>query len=149
MVRWGSFEERAATIASFGRTRIDGRVSFLATIRPDGGPRVHPVTPWVADGRLFVRMYRSSPKASDLDRDPRYALHAMMDNDDGIGGEFAMQGRAERVDDPDEVAAAYAAIGEPGTRPLVLYALGVDRAMSTEYVGDETERQRWSAEDGA
>jgi hypothetical protein len=53
------------------------------------------------------------------------------------------------VDDPDEVAAAYAAIGEPGTRPLVLYALGVDRAMSTEYEGDETERRRWSVEDDA
>jgi hypothetical protein len=149
MVTWGTFEERAAGIAAFGRARIDGRVSFLATVRPDGGPRVHPVTPWVADGRLYVRMYRTSPKASDLDRDPRYALHAMMDNDDGIGGEFALQGLAERVEDPEAIAAAYAAIGEPGTRPLVLYALGVDRAMSTEYVGDETERHRWSAEDDA
>src|SRR5262245_37007678 len=149
MVTWGTFEERAAATAAFGRARIDRRVSFLATVRPDGGPRVHPVTPWIADGRLFVRMYRTSPKASDLDRDARYALHSMMDNDDGAGGEFALHGRAERVDDPEAVAAAFAAIDETGARPLVLYALGVEHAMSTEYVGDGTERHRWSAEDGA
>ncbi|HEY7666712.1 MAG TPA: pyridoxamine 5'-phosphate oxidase family protein [Actinomycetota bacterium] len=147
MVTWGTFEERAEPVATFGRERIDGRVSFLATIRPDGGPRVHPVTPWVADGRLYVRTYRTSPKASDLERDPRYALHSMMDNDDGIGGEFSLRGRAERVDDAEEVATAYAAIGEPGTRPLVLFTLGVDGAMSTEYADDETVRRRWSAED--
>lgn len=149
MVTWGTFEERAEPVATFGRARIDGRVSFLATVRPDGGPRVHPVTPWVADGRLFVRMYRTSPKASDLERDPRYALHSMMDNDDGAGGEFSLRGRAERVDDPDAVAAAYAAIDEPGTRPLVLFTLGVDGAVSTEYVGDETVRRRWDAQRGA
>jgi hypothetical protein len=94
-----------------------------------------------------VRTYRTSPKASDLERDPRYALHSMMDNDDGIGGEFSLRGRAERVDDAEEVATAYAAIGEPGTRPLVLFTLGVDGAMSTEYADDETVRRRWSAED--
>ncbi len=149
MVTWGTFEERAAPIASFGRERIDRRVAFLATVRSDGGPRVHPVTPWVADGRLFVRMYRTSPKAADLQRDPRFALHSMMDNDDGIGGEFSLRGRAERVDDPGEVAAAYAAIGEPGTRPLVLFTLGVDGAATTEYEGDETVRRRWTEEDGA
>lgn len=147
MVTWGTFEERAARVAAFGRERVDGRVSFLATVRPDGGPRVHPVTPWIADGRLYVRMYRSSPKAADLERDPRYALHSMMDNDDGIGGEFSLHGSAVRVDDPGQVAAALSAVGEPGTRPLVLFTFGVDSAMTTEYEGDETVRSRWDAED--
>jgi hypothetical protein len=73
----------------------------------------------------------------------------MRDNADGIGGEFSLRGRAERVDDPDAVAAAYAAIGESGTRPLVLFTLEVDGASSTEYVGDETVRQRWDTEDRA
>jgi Pyridoxamine 5'-phosphate oxidase len=144
MLTWDSFEREDGQLAAFGRERIDRRVCFLATVRPDGGPRVHPVTPWVADGRLFVRMYGTSPKASDLDREPRFALHSMMDNDDGAGGEFSLRGRAARVDDPDAVARAYAAIDEPGTRPLVLFTLGVEGAMSTEYVGDETLRRRWA-----
>ncbi len=96
MVTWHAFEEEAPELASFGRERIDRRVSFLATIRGDGGPRVHPVTPWIAEGHLYVRMYPTSPKVADLERDPRFALHSMMDNDDGVGGEFAMHGLATR-----------------------------------------------------
>jgi hypothetical protein len=37
----------------------------------------------------------------------------MMDNDDGIGGEFSLRGRAERVDDAEEVATAYAGSASP------------------------------------
>jgi hypothetical protein len=147
MVAWRAFEAEAAPLASFGRDRIDGRVSFLATVRADGGPRVHPVTPWIADGRLFVRMYPTSPKAADLERDPRFALHSMMDNDDGIGGEFVVHGRAVRVDSPEEIAGAYAAIGGPWPdRKYVLFELELDEAVATEYGGDETLRRRWRAD---
>ena len=148
MVTWRAFEDEAAPLASFGKDRVDRRVSFLATVRPDGGPRVHPVTPWIADGRLFVRMYPTSPKAADLDRDPRFALHSMMDNDDGIGGEFAVNGRAARVGSPQEIARAYAAIGGPWKdRTFVLFELGIDEAMATEYEGDDPVRRRWKADD--
>lgn len=144
MVTWRAFQEEAGELASFGRERIDGQVSFLATVRPDGGPRVHPVTPWIVDGHLYVRMYRTSPKVADLRRDPRYALHSMMDNDDGVGGEFSLTGRADEVDDPGATSTAFASIGETvGERPLALFELGVDGVMTTQYVGDETERRRW------
>jgi len=147
MTMWRSFKTEAPELAVFGRERIDRRVSFLATIRDDGGPRVHPVTPWIADGHLYVRMYSTSPKVADLERDPRFALHSMMDNDDGEGGEFALRGRAARVHDPERMAAAYAAIGGPGSdRPLVLFELGVDEVVATRYTGDEPERRRWHAE---
>ena len=147
MVSWRSFEQEAGSLASFGRDRIDRRVSFLATLRADGGPRVHPVTPWVADGRLFVRMYPTSPKAADLERDPRFALHSMMDNDDGIGGEFVVHGHAVRVDSPSVIADAYAAIGGPWTdRSYVLFELEVDEVMATEYEGDDPVRRRWRAD---
>jgi hypothetical protein len=146
MVTWHAFEEDAPELASFGRERIDRRVSFLATTRGDGGPRVHPVTPWIADDHLYVRMYPTSPKAADLQRDPRFALHSMMDNDDGVGGEFALKGDANRVHDPAIVSAAYAAIGGPGSeRPLVLFELSVDEVLTTHYVDAEPERRRWRA----
>ena len=146
MMMWRAFETEAPELASFGRERIDRRVSFLATIRDDGGPRVHPVTPWIADGHLYVRMYSNSPKVADLERDPRFALHSMMDNDDGVGGEFALRGRAGSVRNPDTVSAAYAAIGGSGSdRPLVLFELGVDEVVATRYSGDEPERRRWRA----
>lgn len=145
MVTWRAFEDESPELGSFGRERIDRRVSFLATVRGDGGPRVHPVTPWIADGHLYVRMYPSSPKAADLERDPRFALHSMMDNDDGVGGEFALNGRANRIHDADTVSSAYAAIGGPGSdRPLVLFELSPDEAMATSYE-KEPERRRWRA----
>ena len=145
MVTWQAFETEAPEQAGFGRGRIDRRVSFLATVRGDGGPRVHPVTPWIVGGHLYVRMYVTSPKVADLERDPRFALHSMMDNDDGVGGEFAMHGRATRVLDAGTIAAAYAPIGEFTDRPLSLFELGVDDVVLTEYRGDDIERRRWSA----
>jgi len=48
---------------------------YLATVRLDGGPRVHPVSPVIADGGLFC-FVTASPKRRDLERDGRYALHA-------------------------------------------------------------------------
>jgi hypothetical protein len=145
MVTWQAFETEAPELASFGRERIDRRVSFMATVRGDGGPRVHPVTPWILDGHLYVRMYTTSPKVADLERDPRFSLHSMMDNDDGVGGEFALNGRATRVSDVGTITAAYAPIGEFTDRPLALFELGVDDVVITEYRGEDIERRRWSA----
>lgn len=146
MVTWHAFETEAPDLASFGRERIDRRVSFLATVRGDGGPRVHPVTPWIADGHLYVRMYSTSPKVADLGRDPRFALHSMMDNDDGVGGEFALTGRAVGVIDPDTASVALAAVGDlENDRQLVLFELHVDDVVATTYPGEETERRRWRA----
>ena len=107
---------------------------------------MHPVTPWIADGHLYVRMYSTSPKVADLERDPRFALHSMMDNDDGVGGEFALRGQATGVHDPDTVSEAYMAVGGPwNDRSLVLFELGVDELVATRYSGDEPERRRWPA----
>lgn len=143
MVTWQAFETESPELAAFGRERIDRRVSFLATIRGDGGPRVHPVTPWIFNGHLYVRMFETSPKVADLERDPRYALHSMMDNDDGIGGEVALRGEAELVPDPATIEAAFSAVADFTDRPLVLFELSVDEVVTTTYTGEETEHRRW------
>jgi Pyridoxamine 5'-phosphate oxidase len=145
MVTWQAFEAESPDVAVFGRERLDRRVSFLATIRSDGGPRVHPVTPWIFDGHLYIRMFETSPKVADLSHDPRYALHSMMDNDDGIGGEIALRGRAELVPDPATVEAAFSAVADITDRPLVLFEFLIDEVVTTTYVGEETERRRWRA----
>jgi hypothetical protein len=145
MVRWQEFEGAAPDLAAFGRDRVDGRVCFLGTIRPDGSPRVHPVTPWIASGRLFVRMYPTSPKVSDLARDDRYALHSLMDNDEGKGGEFALRGRARQVSETSEIQIANAARPEPSPERDVLIEVGVDEVSTTVYERGETLRRRWRA----
>src|SRR5215213_9785514 len=89
---WGAFVAAAPTLAAFGLEASQRRVAFLATVRPDGSPRVHPVTPIVADGRLFLFMEPTSPKGHDLRRDGRYALHALVLDEAGGGGEFSVRG---------------------------------------------------------
>jgi hypothetical protein len=77
-------------------------LAFLATIRPDTGPRLHPMCPILHDGRLFAFIV-PSPKQRDLDRDGRYAMHCFppADNEDA----FYLTGRARRIDDADLRAA--------------------------------------------
>ena len=73
-------------------------------------------------------MYATSPKVADLQRDPRFALHSMMDNDDGVGGEFALHAAGRRESAiPARSPPPIAPIGELTDRPrLVLFELGVD-----------------------
>jgi hypothetical protein len=51
-------------------------LGFLATVRLDGGPRVHPMCPLVSDEGLFAFIV-PSPKLRDLHRGGRYALHSV------------------------------------------------------------------------
>ena len=71
-------------------------LAYLATVRADGSPRVHPVCPFIADGRLFVATALTSPKRLDLLRDGRYVLHMLPGKNDD---EFRIHGRATLVTD--------------------------------------------------
>ena len=51
---WKILEERNPELAAFGAERLNGKVAYLATIRKDGSPRVHPMTPIIGQGHLFV-----------------------------------------------------------------------------------------------
>ncbi|WP_410810529.1 pyridoxamine 5'-phosphate oxidase family protein [Micromonospora sp. 067-2] len=74
---------------------------YLATVRADGGPRVHPVSPVITDEGLFCFIV-DSPKRRDLERDGRYALHSFPpeESDD----EAYVAGHAWPVTDPARVA---------------------------------------------
>ncbi|MGC5018737.1 pyridoxamine 5'-phosphate oxidase family protein [Micromonospora sp. DT47] len=101
---------------------------YLATVRADGGPRVHPVCPLISDEGLFCFVV-DSPKRRDLERDGRYALHSFPpeESDD----EAYVAGRARPVVDPAWVARV-AEIGRAA--PQVdwrLFEFSVDVAMLT------------------
>ena len=69
-------------------------LAFLATVRSDGGPRVHPMCPLIAESGLFAFLI-PSPKRDDLLRDGRYAMHSFPadENEDA----FYLTGVAEPV----------------------------------------------------
>lgn len=63
-VPWSGFESAAPDLAEVGLHRLykyGPGLEFLATVRADGGPRVHPVCPTVFEDRLWV-LVGDSPK---------------------------------------------------------------------------------------
>ncbi len=98
---WSTFEAAAPDLAVEGRRLMyrggaSGKV-FLATVRPDEPPRIHPITVDIVDGRLYAFIL-SGPKRRDLEMDGRYAMHAHLDLDKP--DEFSIRGRAWIVEDP-------------------------------------------------
>lgn len=99
MAAWQEFEAAASELAAFGTRRLANQVAYLATSRADGSPRVHPISPLIGEGHLFVFMEPTSPKGYDLKRDPRYALHSSVEDSSGSSGEFNITRYARPVDD--------------------------------------------------
>lgn len=103
MATWAEFAAAAPEIAALGLKQFEKfHIAYLATVRKDGSPRVHPVSPIIADGRLFVATAPTSPKRIDQIRDGRYVIHALPGKNDA---EFLIRGRARRVTDDDTRAA--------------------------------------------
>src|SRR5690349_15758361 len=105
MSSWKEFAQEVAELADFGKARFASGVAYLGTLRADGGPRVHPVTPIIGE-QLYLFMEPGSPKGKDLQRDPRYALHCAVADMEGGEGEFYVRGRARLSADPQERARA-------------------------------------------
>jgi hypothetical protein len=136
MAHWGDMATDQPTIAEAGerllRPRGEG-VAYFATIRKDGGPRVHPVMPVLAEGRLYVFVVRMSWKYRDLGRDGRYALHAAAALEGGE--EFYVTGPARELEDKSIRATVTAASGERlGHNDFeALFELGIARALHTKW----------------
>jgi hypothetical protein len=140
---WHDLEAADAALAATGRERLHGRVCYLATVTAGGAPRLHPVTPIVGDGRLFLFMEPTSPKGHDLERGSAFALHCGVEDSEGGSGEFLVSGTAIRLHDgaSREVAARHASY-RPADR-YILFELLVTGAMATTYGDAGPVRQRW------
>ena len=103
MLTWTQFAAEQPELAQKGRallTQFGLGLGYLATIRKDGGPRLHPFCPVFHEGGLYGLILPSSPKCGDLLRDGRYAMHAFSpeDRDD----EFYLTGSVARRDELEE-----------------------------------------------
>jgi len=127
MATWEQFARAAPELAERGAARFAVGVAYLATSGADGRPYLHPVTPLIAGGRLFVFVALGTPKERNLRRDGRYAMHAVLGNDDE---EFLIMGRAVVSDDAGSRALAHAAADAIGmtTKNDVLMEFMVERA---------------------
>lgn len=78
--RWQVLAQQRPDLAEVGRRlfyQFGVGLAFLATVRRDGGPRVHPICPLLTEVGLYVFVV-PSPKRGDLERDSRYALHSYL-----------------------------------------------------------------------
>jgi hypothetical protein len=142
LATWGEFKKARPELAAHGERLLKQHgigLGFIATIRKDVGPRLHPCCPGLGENALYVFVVETSPKLHDLTRDGRYALHAFPADKDE---ELYVAGRARRVDDKEtRNLAAQAAqiashrVGDHFEAPAdeVLFELNIERALHTTW----------------
>jgi general stress protein 26 len=141
---WQELANDNPDLARFGAERLlESEVAYLATVRQDGSPRVHPVTPIIGGGKLFVFMEPTSPKGHDLRRNGRYAMHCQVADSEGGKGEFFLSGEAKWVEDAATRETAVRAASYDVADRYILFELDVDQALGTTYSSDGPVRQRW------
>ena len=127
MASWAEFAGAAPAVAALGLKQFEKfQIAYLATVRKDGAPRVHPISPIIADGRLFVATPKTSPKRLDLARDGRYVIHALPGKDDA---EFLIRGIAQRLTDDKTRASVSDAAGHTISDHDWIFEYDIQEAM--------------------
>ena len=148
-MHWAEFERAAPELAGLFRGRIQAdQVILLGTIRKDGSPRISPVEPDIAGGRLYLGMIWGSTKARDLQRDPRCLVHCLIHDRFGSDGEIKLRGQAVEIGDLDEREVYCQAIFERiGWRPdephFHLFTIDIQSAAKIATEGDVRQLLLW------
>jgi hypothetical protein len=148
MAGWRDIEREAPTIATEGRRLLEARghgQAFLATVRGDGLPRIHPISMAIVDGDVLAFIIQDSPKYRDLEQDGRYAMHSHQDQ--AAPDELAIRGRARLVTDAAGRAAVAATWSFEPDDTYGLFAFDIDSAVLGQRGADEWPPRytRWTA----
>jgi hypothetical protein len=144
MLTWKAFAAAEPALAETGRAllfQFGVGLAFLATVRRDGAPRVHPVCPVLSNDELFVLVTPDSPKLGDLLNDGRYALQTFPQPKPG-SDEYYLAGRALRVDEASTRAAVLRDAKHMAAASEIVLSLQLDRAMHTRWEHPLTPQMR-------
>jgi hypothetical protein len=131
---WKEFQEGSPELAAKGFEKLNRKIAYLATIKKDGSPRLHPIQAFIDGGMLFTFTEPSSPKVRDLCRDGRYALHCSVLFEDQPRIEFLVSGVAEAITDPGVRARAISFVASSDlTDKYFLFNFHVDNVLVVEY----------------
>ena len=152
MVTWKEFATAEPDLAEVGRSllfQFKVGLAFLATVRKDGAPRLHPVCPVLSSDRLSMLIIPTSPKRHDLLRDGRYALQTFPQPKPG-SDEFYIAGKAVGVDDPAVRAAILRDAKHMADASEIAFELWIDHVMYTRWENVLTPQmcsahQKWRA----
>jgi hypothetical protein len=143
MATWAEFARQRPDLAAGGRALLYQHgvgLAFLATIRQDTGPRLHPMCPLLTDDAMFAFII-PSPKQQDLRRDGRFAMHSFPcpDNEDAFyvtGHVKAVRDNALRddlgmqfVDERSQFGVALPAVAD------ALFEFEIERCLLTKTTG--------------
>ena len=142
-------------MAAKGEDRFDrtGMV-LLGSLRRNGFPRISPVEPLIAHGKLYLGMMWQSRKALDLMRDPRCTINSVVTDKNASEGEFKLFGRAVAVNDLAERGRYGEALLErlgikaEALDEYHLFAIDLATASYAEVRGEEWRREFWDEELG-
>jgi hypothetical protein len=144
MVTWNEFATAEPGLADIGRSllyQFGVGLAFLATVRRDGAPRLHPVCPVFSSHRLYILVTPDSPKRHDLARDGRYALQSFPQPKAG-SDEFYLAGEAGLVEDETTRAAVLGDAKHMAEAAESLFELYIDRVMHTRWENVLTPQMR-------
>ena len=144
MTSWTDFMQQAPEFAEFGKARFKSGVAYLGTLRADGSPRVHPVTPIIGE-QLFLFMEPTSPKGKDLQRDARYTMHCSVEDSSGGGGEFYVRGHAILTNDPLVREQAVRAASYTPQDHYIVFMFTIEFAFMNTYVDGKSNSRRWQS----
>lgn len=155
VVRFASFLEAAPQIAEpmSHRFRAAG-LGILATVRPDGSPRVSPVElMFVGDG-LHIGMMPGSRKYGDVRRDGRVSLLTAVADRHDLGGEGKVFGRlrelgSDEADDVLRAGATAAGLDADALAGSPVFELLVEAAAWQRVEGESWVSSTWSPVHGA
>jgi len=124
------------------RFEMDGH-AILATLRPDGSPRLSGIEVSFVLGELWLGMMPNSWKALDLVRDPRCALHCITHGKDVVDGDAKLGANAVLEVDEDRVRAFAETIGALELLPMTLFRLDVQDMSILQPAGDHLLISSW------
>jgi hypothetical protein len=118
---------------------------LVATLRPDGSPRISGIELWFWQDDAWLGMMPNSAKGADLDRDPRFELHTAPTDLDLQQPDARIRGTAERVEDDATIAAFAATLPNPAPPPseMDLYRIDLTGAVVVCVEGDELVVKSW------
>jgi hypothetical protein len=172
MSTWAEFEAAAPSMAAVAARLWPGitalnrgeivasnapcfSIAYLATVRRDGGPRLHPFCPILAGDRLFAAIPGSSPKGWDLRRDPRCVIHAMPGVEDD---ELCIRAQARETSSSQTRGDVLAVVSASGVRGMIgsvsrepLFEFDLDQVDVAPWLdigqpGTRALRERWRPE---
>jgi hypothetical protein len=144
MVTWKEFAAAEPELAETGRAlmfQFGVGLAFLATLRKDGAPRLHPACPVLSGEQLYVLITPASPKRFDLQRDGRFALQTFPQPKPG-SDEFYVAGRALLVEDAATRGAVLRDATHMADPSEILFALRLERVMHTRWENVLTPQMR-------